>query len=102
MIQKPDHDQVFPPREIFINGGVLSGEPDQFANLVRILHDIETFYMGLAFIRRDRKSTRLNSSHSSISYAVFFLKKSENYTRSHDELLLYMKEMHKKFYLFLT
>src|SRR5438309_3132717 len=26
-------------------------------------------------VRRDRKSTRLNSSHSSISYAVFCLKK---------------------------
>src|SRR6267143_3703388 len=28
----------------------------------------------------DRKSTRLNSSHSSISYAVFCLKKKENKT----------------------
>src|SRR5438309_6028302 len=27
---------------------------------------------------RDRKSTRLNSSHSSISYAVFCLKKKNN------------------------
>src|SRR5688572_31104022 len=28
---------------------------------------------------RDRKSTRLNSSHSQISYAVFCLKKKSNY-----------------------
>src|SRR5207245_4401786 len=28
--------------------------------------------------RRDRKSTRLNSSHGSISYAVFCLKKKNN------------------------
>src|SRR5256886_10885052 len=28
-----------------------------------------------ASVRRDRKSTRLNSSHSQISYAVFCLKK---------------------------
>src|SRR5438034_1895019 len=28
--------------------------------------------------RRDRKSTRLNSSHTVISYAVFCLKKKEN------------------------
>src|SRR3954470_25085658 len=28
--------------------------------------------------RRDRKSTRLNSSHVEISYAVFFLKKKNN------------------------
>src|SRR5689334_24015812 len=31
--------------------------------------------VNLAGIRLDRKSTRLNSSHSSISYAVFCLKK---------------------------
>src|SRR5207249_7350809 len=30
----------------------------------------------------DRKSTRLNSSHVSISYAVFCLKKKNNYTTS--------------------
>src|SRR5689334_23945201 len=30
---------------------------------------------------RDRKSTRLNSSHSSISYAVFCLKKKKKRTR---------------------
>src|SRR3712207_8397350 len=28
---------------------------------------------------RDRKSTRLNSSHANISYAVFCLKKKKNY-----------------------
>src|SRR2546427_6047219 len=32
---------------------------------------------------RDRKSTRLNSSHSQISYAVFCLKKKKKITRSH-------------------
>src|SRR5205814_9052363 len=31
---------------------------------------------------RDRKSTRLNSSHLGISYAVFCLKKKKNHTRS--------------------
>src|SRR2546430_13050878 len=29
-------------------------------------------------VRRDRKSTRLNSSHSQISYAVFCLKKKKH------------------------
>src|SRR5438309_7790414 len=34
------------------------------------------FFAGYIFIaNKDRKSTRLNSSHSSISYAVFCLKK---------------------------
>src|SRR2546427_8115198 len=36
-----------------------------------------------ASVRReaDRKSTRLNSSHSQISYAVFCLKKKKNHNR---------------------
>src|SRR5689334_23710336 len=35
---------------------------------------------------RDRKSTRLNSSHSSISYAVFCLKKKKKTTRQHNKI----------------
>src|SRR2546430_6078315 len=34
---------------------------------------------GVGGARRDRKSTRLNSSHSQISYAVFCLKKKNRY-----------------------
>src|SRR2546429_3735718 len=34
----------------------------------------------LLFLCRDRKSTRLNSSHGYISYAVFCLKKKKQYT----------------------
>src|SRR5699024_12059752 len=37
---------------------------------------------GLRGLRVDRKSTRLNSSHVSISYAVFCLKKKTNTTSS--------------------
>src|SRR2546427_5291080 len=33
---------------------------------------------GRAHVRQDRKSTRLNSSHSQISYAVFCLKKKKD------------------------
>src|SRR2546430_5601722 len=35
----------------------------------------DTMNAGIAAFRADRKSTRLNSSHSQISYAVFCLKK---------------------------
>src|SRR3712207_8891556 len=35
---------------------------------------------------RDRKSTRLNSSHANISYAVFCLKKKKNKTQHNDRL----------------
>src|SRR2546430_11137701 len=37
---------------------------------------------------RDRKSTRLNSSHSQISYAVFCLKKKKKKTRNHTRFLI--------------
>src|SRR2546430_7281761 len=37
-------------------------------------------YDPVALKRADRKSTRLNSSHSQISYAVFCLKKKKLYT----------------------
>src|SRR2546430_8159932 len=37
----------------------------------------------------DRKSTRLNSSHSQISYAVFCLKKKKTKTQSNSPYLLY-------------
>src|SRR2546427_1761413 len=38
-------------------------------------------YLAAGRFAGDRKSTRLNSSHSQISYAVFCLKKKKNYTR---------------------
>src|SRR5256884_5460003 len=42
-------------------------------------------FHGLMTLSRDRKSTRLNSSHGYISYAVFCLKKKKNeYLVVHD------------------
>src|SRR3712207_7524528 len=35
--------------------------------------------VGVQRLRADRKSTRLNSSHANISYAVFCLKKNKRY-----------------------
>src|SRR5437879_13231426 len=40
--------------------------------------------VGILPIRRDRKSTRLNSSHRCISYAVFCLKKKKNNTKTNN------------------
>src|SRR3712207_7112875 len=42
-------------------------------------------YAGRGALRpgRDRKSTRLNSSHANISYAVFCLKKKKNKKSAH-------------------
>src|SRR5690606_40379836 len=42
-------------------------------------------FMGLILERKDRKSTRLNSSHVKISYAVFCLKKkTKELTNGHN------------------
>src|SRR5436189_4440416 len=49
-------------------------------------HDIEAMRHGHrlpAQLRLDRKSTRLNSSHRCISYAVFCLKKKKKTNRKH-------------------
>src|SRR5699024_11389700 len=45
--------------------------PDQLSQLDSVLNERK------AFMKPDRKSTRLNSSHVSISYAVFCLKKKK-------------------------
>src|SRR5689334_24668516 len=41
--------------------------------------------IGVAGREGDRKSTRLNSSHSSISYAVFCLKKKKHTNNTHSQ-----------------
>src|SRR3712207_6943125 len=45
--------------------------------LVRARHAALPFTARAAGSRKDRKSTRLNSSHANISYAVFCLKKKK-------------------------
>src|SRR3712207_8883754 len=42
----------------------------------------------VSFIAADRKSTRLNSSHANISYAVFCLKKKNETTQVRNQLKL--------------
>src|SRR5690349_24156451 len=39
--------------------------------------EVEDLFVDPNFMRQDRKSTRLNSSHVEISYAVFCLKKKK-------------------------
>src|SRR5438552_8560508 len=48
----------------------------------------------LGHLEQDRKSTRLNSSHQIISYAVFCLKKKKNNTQT----ILYLFEMLKNYF----
>src|SRR3712207_6977673 len=59
-------------RAMTSGGGGASGLPAGFTYVGQFIdHD-------LTFDKTDRKSTRLNSSHANISYAVFCLKKKKN------------------------
>src|SRR5687768_7197095 len=52
-------------------GGVMTGVPTGFTDLDRLLNGLHPGQ--LVIVAGDRKSTRLNSSHGYISYAVFCL-----------------------------
>src|SRR5947207_12959604 len=75
MIRRPPRSTLFPYTTLF-RSGVLSSLPSQKT------HSVPTGRTGSATKSegrraRDRKSTRLNSSHTVISYAVFCLKKKK-------------------------
>src|SRR3989475_7517161 len=101
MIRRPPRSTLFPYTTLFRSGvGVLP--PFLFAGLRFLLAGALLLGIALALGDRlprravdwrtsvivglfllsggDRKSTRLNSSHSQISYAVFCLKKKKNHT----------------------
>src|SRR3712207_7321927 len=93
MIRRPPRSTLFPYTTLFRSRPgdddlrpVLAGEVahlvvvDQLAVLAhRVGHRVEppAREVDLAAVREDRKSTRLNSSHANISYAVFCLKKKK-------------------------
>src|SRR2546430_10531344 len=72
MIRRPPRSTLFPYTTLFRSVKGASCDSDE-AVLVAILGD----GLGLGVRGLDRKSTRLNSSHSQISYAVFCLKKKK-------------------------
>src|SRR3712207_6889606 len=66
----------------FIIGAVLVAATSEYLGLVTKQPRYERFARNLArfvVLLLDRKSTRLNSSHANISYAVFCLKKKKKY-----------------------
>src|SRR2546421_8572975 len=69
MIRRPPRSTLFPYTTLFRSPERPGGEPPDLRSHV----DPEVDRMAL----EDRKSTRLNSSHDQISYAVFCLKKKK-------------------------
>src|SRR2546426_7080353 len=93
MIRRPPRSTLFPYTTLFrslIEDGQLLDFGQGKAQLLSLLNEDEVSHFrisekemrDLVFIKKaqelDRKSTRLNSSHLVISYAVFCLKKKKN------------------------
>src|SRR2546426_8627291 len=92
MIRRPPRSTLFPYTTLFRSRwAVLVERPATEAYAPLVASIFRTFLLllvglGMAFlasllISRDRKSTRLNSSHLVISYAVFCLKKKKKIER---------------------
>src|SRR2546422_1538626 len=94
MIRRPPRSTLFPYTTLFRSHADLcrgaaprehrgSGGPDGAGHFVKMVHngieygDMQLIAEIFDVLRRDRKSTRLNSSHGYISYAVFCLKKKK-------------------------
>src|SRR5258707_8789685 len=67
MIRRPPRSPLFPYTPLFRSAHVRGLPPDGWRSRSARLHP--------RLHHADRKSTRLNSSHANISYAVFCLKK---------------------------
>src|SRR2546422_5613234 len=72
MIRRPPRSTLFPYTTLFRSQIVGNEDPRREPRAGRLSRD------GVGQIARDRKSTRLNSSHGYISYAVFCLKKKND------------------------
>src|SRR5688572_31126895 len=74
MLRRPPRSTLFPYTTLF-----RSARLQVHRELVHVAGSAHTAHSGIPVGERaaDRKSTRLNSSHSQISYAVFCLKKKK-------------------------
>src|SRR2546430_6889649 len=85
MIRRPPRSTLFPYTTLFRSQGFNAEESQKMAerlaeNPEQLVQAMAQSELGLSehrFPNPDRKSTRLNSSHSQISYAVFCLKKKK-------------------------
>src|SRR5437867_9586508 len=80
MIRRPPRSTLFPYTTLF-RSRLDDGTSEKVVSGVGSLdsrHGVRPPPPAAPRHRRDRKSTRLNSSHRTISYAVFCLKKKKN------------------------
>src|SRR3712207_7706713 len=97
MIRRPPRSTLFPYTTLFRSHAIrctLHAQKSHCNGVQRIAYSVQLYYIALtisndqpypahALLRSllpahiDRKSTRLNSSHANISYAVFCLKKKK-------------------------
>src|SRR2546428_4294605 len=86
MIRRPPRSTLFPYTTLFRsvckNIHILDNDFDEIGTAVNI-DDKTTLSWVVGNRIRDRKSTRLNSSHDQISYAVFCLKKKKKTKQIH-------------------
>src|SRR3712207_8808324 len=82
MIRRPPRSTLFPYTTLFRSIVTANYTIESIEMPILRLHDADgaagvatLWCFGAAQARVDRKSTRLNSSHANISYAVFCLKK---------------------------
>src|SRR5260221_1535359 len=85
MIRRPPRSTLFPYTTLFRSCGahVLNGDDGASLHGFEAGFEQKFFGEGIAEKLLDRKSTRLNSSHTVISYAVFCLKKKKKLNISH-------------------
>src|SRR5258705_6025626 len=81
MIRRPPRSTLFPYTTLFRSAVQAFSRPDSVYGK-RLSLALRVFDEGASFVefveQGDRKSTRLNSSHLGISYAVFCLKKKKS------------------------
>src|SRR3989475_9440283 len=78
MIRRPPRSTLFPYTTLF-RSYLADAMSAQFTrNPLALASALQKIESAAAPSESDRKSTRLNSSHSQISYAVFCLKKKKN------------------------
>src|SRR5258707_1736739 len=87
MIRRPPRSTLFPYTTLFRSFMEATNPLGRHHTL--LLANVFAQTEALAFGKTDRKSTRLNSSHANISYAVFCLKKKTNKTQLCGRIAIY-------------